>query len=379
MKKYERLTCILKKISGSIIFSIILLLAVIFLNKGILPEEFLIYEAIPFYTVSANSANIYASFTTEPETDETVYIHTDGISFSDLTEPPPVVSTGLVGLSDISYEAEQSVINLSQPPAVTALSDELAKLNDFNYLSSNYYSHDPDTIMLEKMFDIGAFLNTNLKITPSDSEPKVIIFHTHSRERYIDSNPEDLSEGVVGLGQKLSELLLSKYGIKSIHVTDSFDVVDGKIQIGNAYERMEDTVSKIIRDNPSIEVAIDIHRDGIRDDMKIQANVNRETVAPIMLVNGLSTRYVSGEITSLNNLKNEYQQENLAFSLRMKLAANSMYPGFMRKIYLKAYRYSLNMLPKSLLVEVGAQTNTKAEAFAAIEPLAEILASVILE
>ena len=37
------------------------------------------------------------------------------------------------------------------------------------------------------------------------------------------------------------------------------------------------------------------------------------------------------------------------------------------------------MMPRSTLIEVGAQTNTKEEIHNAMEPLAEILASVILE
>ncbi len=50
-----------------------------------------------------------------------------------------------------------------------------------------------------------------------------------------------------------------------------------------------------------------------------------------------------------------------------------------RKIYVNAYRYSLNMLPKSLLIEIGAQTNSKQEALNAIDFLAEILANVLLD
>ena len=46
-------------------------------------------------------------------------------------------------------------------------------------------------------------------------------------------------------------------------------------------------------------------------------------------------------------------------------------------IYLKGYRYNMHYCPKSLLVEVGAQTNTVQEAMNAMEPLADVLAKVI--
>ena len=63
----------------------------------------------------------------------------------------------------------------------------------------------------------------------------------------------------------------------------------------------------------------------------------------------------------------------------MKAAAESMFPNFARKNYAAAYRYSLHMLPRSTLIEVGAQTNTKAEAHNAMEPLAAVLAQVLLK
>ena len=67
----------------------------------------------------------------------------------------------------------------------------------------------------------------------------------------------------------------------------------------------------------------------------------------------------------------------LAFSFQMQLAAEEYYPGLMRKIYLKGYRYNLHLKPKSILIEVGAQTNTLQEAKNAMEPLADILGKVL--
>ena len=63
----------------------------------------------------------------------------------------------------------------------------------------------------------------------------------------------------------------------------------------------------------------------------------------------------------------------------MKLAAEEYYPGFTRGIYLKGYRYNMHYCPKSLLVEVGAQTNTFQEAMNAMEPLADLLNKVLTQ
>ena len=76
-------------------------------------------------------------------------------------------------------------------------------------------------------------------------------------------------------------------------------------------------------------------------------------------------------------LKNPYIEENLSFSLKLQIEAAKYYPGLMRKIYLKGYRYNLHLKPKALLVEVGAQNNTLQEELNAMEPLADILARVL--
>ena len=62
----------------------------------------------------------------------------------------------------------------------------------------------------------------------------------------------------------------------------------------------------------------------------------------------------------------------------MQLATEELYPGLARRIYLKGYRYSLHMMPKSLLIEAGAQTNTVQEMRNAMEVLADILDTVLV-
>ena len=61
----------------------------------------------------------------------------------------------------------------------------------------------------------------------------------------------------------------------------------------------------------------------------------------------------------------------------MQIAAEEYYPGFSRTIYLKGYRYNMHYCPKTLLVEVGAQTNTVQEVKNAMEPLADLIAKVV--
>ena len=80
---------------------------------------------------------------------------------------------------------------------------------------------------------------------------------------------------------------------------------------------------------------------------------------------------------SLDSLPNPYISDNLALSFQLSYQAARYYPHFTRCIYLKGYRYNLHVRPKSILLEVGAQTNTVQEAMNAMEPFSVILNKVL--
>ena len=92
-----------------------------------------------------------------------------------------------------------------------------------------------------------------------------------------------------------------------------------------------------------------------------------------MFVNGIS-RLKSNEI---GYLANPNLADNLAFSFQLQLKGEAYFPGLMRRIIIKAYRYNLHFKPKSALVELGAQTNTVEEARNAIELLAVMIGEVL--
>ncbi len=186
-----------------------------------------------------------------------------------------------------------------------------------------------------------------------------------------------MEEGVIGLGTLLEQEFEEVYGIPTLHVTERFDLVDGQTQILGAYERMNSYISKIIEEYPSIEVVLDIHRDGLPEDVKIVSNINGTTYSPIMFVNGLTSLKKDNSFEPIKDLVNLNLAENLAFSFKVNAVGNSSYPTLFKKIYLHAYRYSLHFKGKSLLVEIGAQTNTWEESKNSIKPLAKTIASVL--
>ncbi len=251
----------------------------------------------------------------------------------------------------------------------------LEKLQDSNYLLSKFYTVDSTTTVKEGQIDANAFLAKDMHINQETEGPKILIFHTHSQEAFADSTKGDTSETIVGMGKYLAEQLNAK-GIETIHHTGVYDLIDGKLDRSKAYELSEKGVREILNQYPSIEVVIDLHRDGVREDLHLVTEIDGKPTGRIMFFNGLSRTKSNGDI---GYLYNPYIQDNLAFSFQMQLASETMYPGLARRIYLKGYRYSLHMMPKSLLIEAGAQTNTVEEMKNTMEVLSNILYKVLVE
>jgi len=233
----------------------------------------------------------------------------------------------------------------------------------------NFYQVDRTTTVDGSQLNAEALLGKDMKLQQGNENVQILIYHTHSQEGYQNSVPGDTSTGVVGVAEYLTKLLRENYGFNVMHHTGEYDVEDRD----NAYSYAGPALEQILAENPSIEVVIDLHRDGVREDLRLVTEVNGKPTANIMFFQGMS-RTPDGEI---EYLPNPYLKENLAFSFQMQLAAAVRFPGFTRKIYLKGLRYNLHLRARSALVEVGAQTNTFEEARNAMEPLAELLDMVL--
>lgn len=276
------------------------------------------------------------------------------------------------GTAEVLTDA--SVENIVPPTGQPVLDMSIEKLRDFDYLLSNFYIVDSTTMIGPEQLNPDDLLNRSMKITQNADEPKILIFHTHSQEEFADSIPGDPSTSIVGVGEYLTQLLNAK-GIPTIHDTGVYDIINGQLDRSNAYENAEASIRPILEANPSVEVVIDLHRDGVAEGTHLVTDVGGKPTAKIMYFNGLSRTRANGDI---DYLYNPYIQDNLAFSLQMQIASETLYPGFARRIYLRGYRYNLHLMPKSLLIEAGAQTNTVEEMRNAMEVLAETLYHVLV-
>ena len=244
------------------------------------------------------------------------------------------------------------------------------KLNDFDYLIQNFYQVDSTTTINSSQLNADALLGKDLRLSHDASTPQILIYHTHSQEGYADSVPGDASTSVVGVGDYLTKLLTEQYGFNVIHHKGEYDVGDRD----HAYSKAGPGLEAVLAENPGVEVVIDLHRDGVAESTRLVTQVNGIQMAQVMFFNGLSRTTAMGDI---DYLYNPYIADNLAISFQMQLKAAEYYPGFTRRIYLKGYRYNMHYCPKTLLIEVGAQTNTVSEAMNAMVPLADLLNKVL--
>lgn len=272
-------------------------------------------------------------------------------------------------LRDLAFQQTQMI---QTPPAEAEAGQLLTpaysmeQLANLDFLIHNFYNVHKSTTVDEALLNVEAMQEQDMSLQNPDSEgPKVLIHHTHATEYFADSDPDDPSTLIVGVGDYLEELLETQYGIEVLHDRTVYPY-------NEAYSQALKNVEQILAENPTIEVFIDLHRDAAGTN-KYSVQIDGKEMANIMFFNGLS-RNINGPI---EYLANENLAGNLAFSFQLKMAGDSLYPGLCKRNYLKSYRYNLHVLQRAVIIEVGDNNNSLEEAKNAMEPLARILAYVL--
>lgn len=249
----------------------------------------------------------------------------------------------------------------------------LESSNSRSYLLKNFYITDSSTSIDNNIFQVKKLLNMDLKMK-KNSKPQILILHTHgASESFIDSRKGKQEDSIIGVGSCLAQILSEKYGYQVIHDKTEYDKINGKIDRNKAYNNAYNGLQKTLKKYPSIQVVIDLHRDGVGNSVKRTTIVDGKKTAQVMFFNGLS-RNSSGDIAYLHN---DNLQGNLAFSLQLKIASMKHFESFARPVYLKGYRYNMHVRQRYTLIELGNENNTVEEAKNAAAPIAMILNEVL--
>lgn len=210
-----------------------------------------------------------------------------------------------------------------------------------------------------------------------DGRPEVLIMHTHATESYQDDDRDwfdkeysfrttDCEKNVTRVGDE-AERVLKEAGIGVIHDKTLHDYPS----YNGSYERSAETVKRILADNPTIKVVIDLHRDAIqRDSNTVLApvcRVNGKNAAQLMIISGCD----NGKMNMPNYL------ENLKFSAALQRELSAIDENLARPVLFDYRKYNQDLTTGSVLVEVGGHGNSLDEAIYSGELLGEALVSAL--
>ena len=207
----------------------------------------------------------------------------------------------------------------------------------------------------------------------------VLIMHTHTSESYTPSEkysytPSDTDRtldknyNMVRVGNEIEDIL-KKSGIKVYHDT----TVNDYPSYNGSYNRSGRNVQNYLKNDPSIKIVLDVHRDAIEssDGGKIKhiCTIDGQDAACVMFVVG----------TDLSGLSHSGWKTNMSFAMCLQKYINGKYPSLCRPINLRKQRFNQQLAPGALIVEVGTNGNTLDESLLGAKYFAESLAGFLSE
>ncbi len=240
---------------------------------------------------------------------------------------------------------------------------------DYIYDQSDAYDPDPSSL---------ASVNVSTEGVYPSGAPLVLIVHTHGTEAYTDEGmawyypdaeigrSNDITKNVVSIGARLAEGLNS-LGIPTLHC----EIMHDETSYTGAYDKSGESIKRYLKEYPSIQYVIDLHRDAIQrstsEIVRPVAETENGAAAQVMCVVGSGAATVGGE----------HWKKNLALAQKLRAALNDATPSLCRPTCLRDSTYNQQLAPYSILLELGAAGNTLADAERTADLVADALAKVI--
>lgn len=283
-----------------------------------------------------------------------------------------IVFTVSSDIKKLVNEAEKKYKNSSNDGAISAedysIKNATAEYNGI-YLRNTTQEHNE--------IDIAHYLNKRVQASVDKDKPSVLIYHTHTSETYelLDrdfytnersTRSENSAENMIRVGEEICKALENN-GYKTIHDKTVYDE-----SVSGAYDRARENVSKILKENPSIQIVLDVHRDSIylKDGTRVKtvSQINGEKVAQIMITTGCE----DGNVTDFPNW-----EKNLTFALNLQQSLVREAPSLMRPLTLAGRKYNMDLVPCALHIEIGTDANTLTEAVNSANIFGEALSTLL--
>lgn len=206
----------------------------------------------------------------------------------------------------------------------------------------------------------------NLRITKDN--PTMLIYHSHAGETYSDSpegnyHSQNKEKSVIEVGTILTEKLSQK-GWGVAHSTKYHDYPE----FTKSYVSSLSTVTEMLNSHKSIDIAIDLHRDG--RTLKTNEDIEKEHER-------MTTTYKGEKVAKfffVVGMKNPNVSEVKALAEDITKFAQKKYPDLVLPIVEKPLgKFNQYMAKNHMLVEVGSNGTTSEEAQASAKYIAEIL------
>lgn len=338
-------------------------------------HAFLLFLAITVLLKTGTAAAIESTVRESGRRFEAALVHTAA----------PQASAAAPALTDPEAPTAQSVFESALPEYIAERITQLPETNTvpvtIDGTSGSYDGSNAVYIKNETDFsiDIPALLKADDPVALSGNQVQVLVMHTHGTESYtptLENNytpsdtdrTTDCSYNVVRVGREITRILNEK-GIKTVHS----ETLNDSPAYAGSYNRALEDITAYIKDNPSIKLVIDVHRDAMvaqnGTKYKTVATIDGRQTAQLMLVCG----------TDGGGLVHNGWRDNLSFQLKLQQRLNTAHPGLMRPLNLRAARFNQHVTYGSMLLEVGTTGNTLEEALSSARLFAEGLAELLLE
>lgn len=250
-----------------------------------------------------------------------------------------------------------------EPPAGTPLPRDLSRGSDRVY-AQNETGLPLDLDALSRAaYPIGA-------VAAGGGEPVVLILHTHGTEAYADDGgrSDDTARNVVSAGAELAAIL-EDYGIPTLHSTTMHDA----LSYIASYKSARNEIAAVLKAHPSIRYVVDLHRDALPPE-------NGAPVKPVVSLFGedcAQMMFVAG--TSAGGGAHPDYLQNLTVTAHLQKRLIDLYPALMRPVNVRPAVFNQDLCPGAILLEVGSDANTRAEALAAVRLFARGFAECIIK
>lgn len=205
-----------------------------------------------------------------------------------------------------------------------------------------------------------------LKNHVNDENPKVYIYNTHDQEEYNSTLLESYNiKYSVKIGSYILSDYLSDHSIPSYVEKSSIKeyLSQNNLQYKHSYEASKHYILERIKEYPSIEYIIDVHRDAVGRQATTTI-IDNKSYAKVLFVVGLDYDGYE-ENLKLAELVNSKLDSRLSRGISKK--TGSGVNGI----------YNQNLSKKALLLEIGGLENNIEEVNNTLEVIANILSEII--